>query len=77
MAHRVLSAGIIVSMAPSIWRMILQPVIMLSDYPGTVVALSVTLAGFVLSWLKGKIVWLLLLWDALLILIAALYFWGR
>ena len=77
MAHRVCYVGIIVFMAPSIWRMILQPVIMLSDYPATVVALTVTLAGFVLSWLKGKVVWLLLLCDALLILIAALYFWGR
>lgn len=77
MAHRVLYAGIILYMAPSIWRMVLQPVIMLSDFPATVLALTVTLAGFVLCWLKGKGVWLLLLCDALLILVAALYFFGR
>jgi uncharacterized protein YjeT (DUF2065 family) len=77
MAHRVLYAGIILSMAPSIWRMVLQPVIMLSDFPATVVALTVMLAGFLLCWLSGKALWLLVLCDVLLILIVALYFWGR
>lgn len=76
-AHRVLYAGIILCMAPGIWRMVLQPVIMLSDFPATVLALTVTLAGFVLCWLSGKAHWLLLLCDAVLISIAALYFWGR
>lgn len=76
-AHRVLYAGIILSMAPSIWRMFLQPVVMLSDFPATVVALTVMLAGFILCWLKGKVLWALLLCDALVIVIAALYFWGR
>lgn len=76
-AHRLLYAGIIVGMAPSFWRMVLQPVIMLSDFPATALALTVTMAGFVLCWLKGKALWLLLLCDALLILIAALYFLGR
>jgi hypothetical protein len=64
-------------MAPSIWRMVLQPVIMLSDFPATVVALTVTLAGFLLCWLKGWALGALLLCDALLFLIAALYFWGH
>ena len=76
-AHRVLYAGIILYMAPSIWRMVLQPVIMLSDFPATVLALTVTLAGFLLCWLNGRALWALLLCDALLIPIAALYFWGR
>jgi hypothetical protein len=57
--------------------MVLKPVIMLSDFPATVLALTVTLAGFLLCWLNGRVVWLLLLCDALLFLIAALYFRGR
>jgi hypothetical protein len=76
-AHRVLYAGIILSMAPSVWRMFLQPVIMFSDFPVTALALAVTLAGFLLSWLRGKALWALVLCDLLLISIAALYFWGR
>lgn len=77
MAHRVLYAGIILYLAPSIWRMFLQPVIMLSDFPATVFALAVPLAGFLLCWLNGKALWLLLVCDALLILFAALYLWAR
>ena len=77
MAHRVLYAGIILYVAPSIWRMFLQPVIMLSDFPATGLALTVTMAGFLLCWLNGRTLRLLLLCDALLILIAALYFSGR
>jgi hypothetical protein len=76
-AHRVLYAGIILSMAPTIWRMFLQPVIMLSDFPVTALALAVTLAGFLFCWLNGRALWALLLCDALLISLAGLYFWGR
>ena len=77
LAHRVVYAGIILYMAPSIWRLILQPVIMLSDFPATVVVLTVMLAGFLFCWLKGRALWALLLCDLLLISLAALYFWGR
>ena len=77
MAHRVLYAGIILFMAPSIWRMFLRPVIMLSDFPATVLALTVTLAGFIICWLQGRVLWALLLCDALLLALAGLYFWER
>jgi uncharacterized protein YjeT (DUF2065 family) len=77
MAHRLLYAGIVLSMAPSIWRTFVQPVTMLSDFPATVFTLTVIVAGFLFCWLKGGTLWLLLLCDGLLILIAALYFWGR
>lgn len=77
MAHRLFYAGIILYMAPSIWRMFLRPVTMLSDFPITVLALTLTLVGFLLCWLNGKAVWLLLPCDALLILIAVLCIFGR
>jgi hypothetical protein len=77
LAHRFLYAAIILFMARDFWRTFLQPVTMLSDFPATVLALIVTLAGFVFCWLKGRVLWLLLLCDGLLISIAALYFWGR
>jgi len=76
-AHRLFYAGIILSMAPNIWRMFLRPVTMLSDSPATVLALTVTLVGFLLCWVKSKAVWLLLPCDALLILITVLYIFGR
>jgi uncharacterized protein YjeT (DUF2065 family) len=77
LAHRLLFAGLILYMAPTIWRMFLRPVTMLSDFPATVFASTLILAGFLLCWLKGKAVWLLLACDALLILLAGLYFTGR
>lgn len=77
MAHRGVYSGIVLSMAPGIWRMFLQPVTMLSDFPATVLVLTVILAGFLFSWLNGVAPWLLLLCDALLILIGALYFLWR
>jgi hypothetical protein len=76
-AHRLFFAGAILYMAPSIWRMFSQPVTMLSDYPATVFASTLILAGFVFCWLPERARWLLLLCDGLLILIAARYFFGR
>ncbi|HYJ03817.1 MAG TPA: hypothetical protein VEX43_01700 [Chthoniobacterales bacterium] len=64
-------------MAPTIWRMFLRPVTMLSDFPATVFVSTLILAGFLLCWLNGKAVSLLLVCDALLILFAGLYFVGR
>jgi len=77
LAHRFLFAAVILYNAPSIWRMFLRPVTMLSDFPATVFASTLILAGFLLCWLNSKAVWLVLACDALLIPFAALYFWGR
>ena len=76
LAHRLLFAGLICYMAPTIWRMFLRPVTMLSDFPAQLFASTLILAGFLLCWLRGKAVWLLLACDALLVVFAGLYLFG-
>lgn len=75
-AHRLFYTAIILYMSPNIWRTFLRPVTMLSDFPLTVLALTVILIAFVLCWLNGKAVWLLLPCDAILILMVVFYFFG-
>ena len=76
-AHRLIYCAIIFYTSPNIWRMFLRPVTMLSDFPVTVLALTVILIAFPLCWLSGKAVWLLLPCDAILMLMAVFYFFGR
>jgi hypothetical protein len=77
MAHRLFYGGIILYMAPSIWRMFLRPVTMLTDFPATGLASTVILVAFLSCWLNGKASWLILPCDALLILSAVSYFFAR
>lgn len=75
LAHRLLFAAFLLYMASALWQLLLRPVTMLSDFPATVFALVLAVAGLFLAWVNGfKANCLLLLCDALLIVLAVLYF---
>ena len=75
LAHRFSFAAFLLYMTPALWRLFSRPVTMLSDFPITAFALVLAVAGLLLSWLNGfKANCLLLLCDALLIVLAVLYF---
>lgn len=74
-AHRLLFAAFLIYMASTLWSLLLRPVTMLSDFPITVFALVLALFGLLLTWVNGfNANRLLLVCDALLIMLAVLYF---